>query len=99
MDASITEISGFGARKISSSIRKRNLLIFLRFNGHWEAVGDKELSETKFFPFAKKRGWVETFHFMQGGATLHPTEEVFEAIYNVYVIGLGYPRFAHGGIE
>ena len=24
----------------------------------------KELLETKFFPFAKKRSWVETFHFM-----------------------------------
>ena len=62
----------------------------------------KELLETKFFPFAKKRGWVKIFHFMQGGATPHRTKEVFEAIYNVYgnrVIALGYPKFAHGGIE
>ena len=39
---------------------------------------------------------------MQAGATPHRTKEVFEAIYNVYgyrVIGLGYPKFAHGGIE
>ena len=39
---------------------------------------------------------------MQDGATAHHTKEVFEAIYNVYgnrVIGLGYPKFAHGGIE
>ena len=62
----------------------------------------KELLETKFFPFAKKRGWVKTFHFMQDGATPHRTKEVFEAIYNVYgnrLIGLGYPKFDHGGIE
>ena len=62
----------------------------------------KELLETKFFPFAKKRGWVKTFHFMEDGATLHCTKEVFEAIYNVYgnrVIGLEYPKFVHGGIE
>ena len=62
----------------------------------------KELLETKFFPFVKKRSWVKTFHFMQDGATPHRTKEVFEAIYNVYgnwVIGLGYPKFAHGGIE
>ena len=62
----------------------------------------KELLETKFFPFAKKRGWVKTFHFMQDGATPHRTKKVLEAIYNVYgnrVIGLGYPKFAHGGIE
>ena len=39
---------------------------------------------------------------MQDGATPHSTKEVFEAIYTVYgnrVIGLGYPKFAHGGIE
>ena len=39
---------------------------------------------------------------MQGGATPHRTQEVFEAIYNAYknrVIGLGYPKFAHGRIE
>ena len=62
----------------------------------------KELLETKFFPFAKKRAWVQPFHFMQDGATPHRTKEVFKAIYNVYgnqVIGLGYPKFAHGGIE
>ena len=61
-----------------------------------------ELLETKFFPFAKKRGWVKTFHFMQDGATPHRTKEVFEAIYNVYgyrVIGLGYPKLAYGGIK
>ena len=44
----------------------------------------KELLETKVVPFAKKKGWVETFHFMQNGATPHRTKEVFEAIYNVY---------------
>ena len=62
----------------------------------------KELLETKFFPFAKKRGWVKTFYFMQDGATPHRAKEVFEAIYNVYgnrVIGLGYPKLAHGAIE
>ena len=63
----------------------------------------KELLETKFFPFAKKRGWVKTFHFMQDGARWpHRTKEVFEAIYNVYqnrLIGLGYPKFVYGGIE
>ena len=62
----------------------------------------KELLETKFFPFAKKRGWIKTFHFMQDGATLHRTKEVFEAIYSVYgnrVIRLGYPKFAHEEIE
>ena len=61
----------------------------------------KELLETKFF-FAKKRGWVKTFYFMEDGATLHRTKEVFEAIYNVYgnrVIGLGDPKFSHTGIE
>ena len=61
----------------------------------------KELLETKFFPFAKKKGWVKTFYFMQDGATPHRTKEVFEAIYNVYgnrVIGLRYPKFAHGEI-
>ena len=39
---------------------------------------------------------------MQDGATPHRTKEVFEAIYNVYgnrVIGLGYPKFAHGAVE
>ena len=61
-----------------------------------------ELLGTKLFPFAKKRDWVKTFHFMQDGATSHRTKEVFEVIYNVYgnrVIGLGYPKFAHGEIE
>ena len=33
----------------------------------------KELLETKFCPFAKKRGWAKTFHFMQDGATSHCT--------------------------
>ena len=62
----------------------------------------KELLETKIFPFAKKRGWVKTFHFMQDGATPHRIKEVFEAIYNVYgnrVIDLGHPKFVRGGIE
>ena len=62
----------------------------------------KELLETKSFPFAKKRGWAKTFHLSQDGATPHHTKEVFEAIYNVHgnrVIGLRYPKFAHGGIE
>ena len=39
---------------------------------------------------------------MQDGATPHRTKKVFKAIYNVYgnrVIGLGYLKFAHGGIE
>ena len=39
---------------------------------------------------------------MYDGATPHCTKQVFEAIYNVYgnrVIGLGYPKFAHEGIE
>ena len=61
----------------------------------------KELLETKFFPFAK-RGWLKTLRLMQDGATPRCTKEVFEAIYNVYgnrVIGLGDPKFAHGGIE
>ena len=61
----------------------------------------KELLETKFFSFAKKRGWVKTFYFMQDGAMPHRTKEVFEAIYNVYghrVIGLRYLIFAHGGV-
>ena len=52
----------------------------------------KELLETKFFIFTKKRGWVKTFYFMQDKATPHRTKERFEAIYNVYenrVIGLG----------
>ena len=45
----------------------------------------KELLEIKFFPFAKKRVWVKTFHFTQDGATPHRTKEVFEAIYNVLI--------------
>ena len=39
---------------------------------------------------------------MQDWATPHRTKGVFEAIYNVYenrVIGLGYPKFPHEGIE
>ena len=39
---------------------------------------------------------------MQNGPTPHRTKEVFQAIYNIYgnrVIGLGYPKFAYGGIE
>lgn len=39
---------------------------------------------------------------MQDGATPHRTHEVFEAIHRVYgtrVIGLGYPKFAQGGLE
>ena len=62
----------------------------------------KELLKIKLFPFAKKRVWVKTFHFMQDGATPYRTKGVFKAIYNVYgnrVIGLEYPKFAHGGIE
>lgn len=63
----------------------------------------KELLETKFFPHAKKRGLVKNFHFMQDGGTPHRAiREVFESIHEVYgnrVIGLGYPKFAHGGLE
>ena len=44
----------------------------------------KKQLEMKSFPFAKKRGWVETFHFMQDRATSHHTKKYFEAIYNVY---------------
>ena len=40
----------------------------------------KELLETKFFLFTKKRGWVKTFHFIQDGATPRRTKEVFKAI-------------------
>ena len=39
---------------------------------------------------------------MQDRATPHRTKGVVEANYNVYgnrVICLGYPKFAHGGIE
>jgi len=39
---------------------------------------------------------------MQDGATPHRTQEVFETIHKVYgnrVIGLGYPKFAQGGLE
>ncbi|XP_057335141.1 uncharacterized protein LOC130673942 [Microplitis mediator] len=62
----------------------------------------KQLLETKFFPYAKKRGLVKNFYFMQDGATPHRTHEVFEAINRVYetrVIGLGYPKFVQGGLE
>ena len=86
---------------MGSFVREKNLPIFLRFNVHC-GNGYKELLESKFFPCAKKRGLVKTFHFLQDGATPQRTKEVFEAIYNVYgnrVIGLGYPKFAHGGIE
>ena len=34
----------------------------------------KELLATKFFPFAKKRDCVKTFHFMQDAATPHRTK-------------------------
>lgn len=62
----------------------------------------KELLEKKFFPHARKRGLVRDFYFMQDGAAPHRTQGVFEAIHKVYgtrVIGLGYPKFAHGGLE
>ena len=35
----------------------------------------KELLETKVFSFAKKRGWLKTFHFMQDVATSHPPKK------------------------
>jgi len=72
------------------------------FEGTVTSQSYKELLETKFFPHAKKRGLVKNFHFMQDGATPHRTREVFESIHEVYgnrVIGLGYPKFAHGGLE
>ena len=39
---------------------------------------------------------------MQDGAAPHHTQDVFEALHKVYdtrVIGLGYPKFARGGLE
>ena len=39
---------------------------------------------------------------MEDGGTPYRTKKVFKAVYNVYgnrVIGLGYPKFALGGIE
>ena len=115
MDMSINKIIGFGAQKIpifpyqNLHPEKVTLWAALSIEGIYLCLFDstvtgnsyKELLETKFFPFAKKRGWVETFHFMQNGPTPHHSK-VFEAIYNVYgnrVIGLGYAKFAHGGIE
>ncbi|EZA62136.1 hypothetical protein X777_03743 [Ooceraea biroi] len=50
----------------------------------------------------RTRGLVRGFHFTQDGATPHRTQEVFETIHKVYgnrVIGLGYPKFAQGGLE
>ncbi|XP_015117728.1 histone-lysine N-methyltransferase SETMAR [Diachasma alloeum] len=61
-----------------------------------------EMLETKFFPFAKKKGLVKDFYFMQDGATPHRTNDVFAALHKVYgdrVIGLGYPHFARAGME
>ena len=104
MDMSIKKIIGFGVRKIPI-FPYQNLFIYIDlylFNSTVTGNSYKELLETKFFPFAKKRGWVKTFHFMQGGATPHRTKEVFKAVYNVCgnrVNGLGYPKFAHRGIE
>ena len=106
MDMSINKIIGSEVWKIPISpyqnlfIVKGIYLYF--FDSTVNGNSYKVLLETKFFPFAKKRGWVKTFHFIQYGATPHRTKEVFDAIYNVYVnrvIGLGYPKFANGGIE
>ena len=41
----------------------------------------KDLLETKFFPYAKKRGLVKNFYLMQDGAAPHRTQEVFEALH------------------
>ncbi|EZA53834.1 hypothetical protein X777_06699 [Ooceraea biroi] len=71
------------------------------FEGTVTGESYKEL-ENKFFPYAKKRGLVNRFYFMQDEATPHRTRDVFESIHKVYgnrVIGLGYPKFAHGGLE
>ena len=43
----------------------------------------KNLLETKFFLYAKKRGLVTNFHFIQDGAAPHRTQEVFEALHKV----------------
>ena len=62
----------------------------------------KNILETKFFAYAKKRGLVKNSHFMQDGAAPHRTPEVFAALHKVYdtrVIGLGYPKFERGGLE
>jgi len=61
----------------------------------------KQLLEKKFFPHAKKRGLIKGYNFMQDEATPHKTKEIFETIHKVYgnrVIGLGYPKFAQGGL-
>ncbi|EZA51526.1 hypothetical protein X777_09741 [Ooceraea biroi] len=72
------------------------------FEGTVTGESYKELLENNFFPYAKKRGLVNRFYFMQDGATPHRTRDVFESIHKVYgnrVIGLGYPKFAYGGLE
>ena len=90
-------------QKVSASAAISIKGIYLQFfESTVTAETYKNLLETKLFPYAKKRGLVKNFHFMQDGAAPHRTQEVFAALHKVCdtrVMGLGYPKFARGGLE
>ncbi|XP_046422204.1 uncharacterized protein LOC124180565 isoform X1 [Neodiprion fabricii] len=99
----ISLAKSFHPRKVTAWAAISVKGIYLQFlESTVTAESCKQLLETKFFPYAKKRGLVKNFYFMQDGATLYWTHEVFEAIHRVYgnrVISLGYPKFAQGRLE
>ena len=78
--------------------------IFLTFIESPTIIGDvyAELLQTEFFPWARRKRIINKIYFIQAGATSHRTSNVFVALLEVYgarVIGLGYPKFATGGME
>ena len=70
-----------------------------------ESIADKiyeNILEKKFLPWARKSRIIRNFYFMEDGAMPHRTKEVFEILFQMFcyrVIGLGYPKFANGGME
>lgn len=77
--------------------------VFYTFiDGTLNSATYKELLEKKWYPFAENSDVIKEYWFMQDGAAPHRTQTVFESLYSKYgvrVIGLGYVKFAGGGVE
>ena len=78
--------------------------IFLSFIESPTITGDvyANLSKTDFFPWVGRNKVIKNEYFMQDGATHDRTEDVFDALQEIYdtcIVELDYPKFANTGME
>jgi len=98
----IIEEHNLHPKKITAWIAITNRQIYITvFTNTVTGESYNKLLKNRFFPWLRRNGYDSTYWFMQDGATSHRTKQVFETLYSKFgpqVIGLGYEKFANGGM-